>query len=207
MDCKQAVSLMHDLLDDDLDRECASKLKAHMLECPACREQFRELEQTERLLYGFNHRLQTTSDDLTARVMSVIPKPKKQSAFMIWVQRHPAVTVAAVFVLVMMTSALSMWNADKQLMVKGQDLNGVVIEGNKVIVPSGKVVAGSLTVHNGMAEVHGKVNGDVTVVDGKVYQASTAHISGSVKQIDEALSWLWYRVSNLFSSTNVAPNK
>ncbi|MCE5173512.1 polymer-forming cytoskeletal protein [Paenibacillus profundus] len=200
MDCKQAVSLMHDLLDDDLDRECAKELKAHMLECPACRERFRQLEEADRLLYGFNHRLQPTSDDLTDRIMSVIPKPRQQSALLVWVKRHPAITVAAVFVLVMMTSALSMWNADKQLMVKGAHLDGVVIENNKVIVPSDKVVAGDLTIHNGMAEVYGQVQGDVTVIDGKVFQASTANISGSVHQIDEALGWIWYQITNLFGS-------
>ncbi|SYX86336.1 putative transmembrane anti-sigma factor [Paenibacillus alvei] len=200
MDCKQAVSLMHDLLDDDLTPEYALELKQHMLACPDCRERFRQLEEMDTLLYSFNHRVQPVSDDLTARVMSVIPKPKQQSAFMLWVKRHPAITVAAVFVLVMMTSALSMWNADKQLMVKGADLNGVVVENNKVIVPSDKVISGNLTIHNGVAEVYGKVKGDVTVIDGKLYQASTANISGSVHQIDEALSWMWYQLTNLFGT-------
>ncbi|MCG7410813.1 polymer-forming cytoskeletal protein [Paenibacillus sp. ACRRX] len=205
MDCKQAVSLMHNLLDDDLERSCALDLKEHMLACPACRERFRQLEETEQLLYGFNHRLQPTTDELTERIMSVIPKPKKQSAMFKWVRRHPAITVAAVFVLVMMTSALSMWNADKQLLVKGQQLDGVVIQDNKVIVPNGKVVKGDLTIHNGLAEVYGEVEGNVTVVDGKVYQASTAHITGSVQQIDEAMSWIWYQISSLFPGNATAP--
>lgn len=204
MDCKQAVSLMHDLLDDDLERSCATELKEHMLACPACHEQFRQLESTERLLYGFNHRLQPPSNDLTDRVMAVIPKPKKQSALFIWAKRHPAITVAAVFVLVMMTSALSMWNSDQQLQVKGA-LDGVVIQDNKVIVPNGTVVKGDLTIHNGQAEVYGDVEGNLTVIDGKLFQASTAHITGSVQEIDEALDWLWYQISSLFAGGPALP--
>ena len=199
MDCKQAVSLMHDVLDDDLERSCAVELKEHMLACPACREQFRQLESTERLLYGFNHRLQPPTDDLSDRIMAVIPKPKQESAIFKWVKRHPAITVAAIFVFVMMTSALSMRNADHQLMVKGQ-LDGVIIENNKVIVPSDTVVKGNLTIHNGQAEVYGSVEGDLTIVDGKLYQASTANISGSVQEIDEALDWFWYQITNFFSN-------
>ncbi|MFD3271741.1 zf-HC2 domain-containing protein [Paenibacillus dendritiformis] len=205
MDCKQAVSLMHDLLDDDLDRECAVELKKHMLGCPACHERFRELEHTDRLLYGFNHRLQPVSEDLTDRIMSIIPKPKQRSAFSVWVKRHPAITVAAVFVLVMMTSWLSMWNSDKQLVVKGSNLDGVVIENNVVIVPPDKEVAGDLTIRNGAAEVYGKVKGDVTVIDGKLFQASTANISGSVHQIDEAISWIWYQITSLFGTRPDVP--
>ncbi|MGZ9586664.1 anti-sigma factor [Paenibacillus marinisediminis] len=205
MDCKQAVSLMHDLLDDDLERSCALELKEHMLACPACREQFRQLESTERLLYGFNHRLQPPADDLTDRIMAVIPKPKKQSPLFLWAKRHPAITVAAVFVLVMMSSALSMWNSDQQMLVKGSQLDGIILENNKVIVPSGKVVKGDLTIHNGEAEVYGEVEGNLTVVDGNLYQASTAHITGSVQQIDEALDWLWYQISSLFTRTASIP--
>lgn len=204
MDCKQAVSLMHDLLDDDLERTCAIDLKEHMLACPACHEKFRQLETTERLMYGFNHRLQPPAEDLKDRVMAIIPKPRQQSPLFLWVKRHPAITVAAVFIIVMMTSAISMFNADQQMMVKGQ-LDGVVIEKNKVIVPSGKVVKGDLTIHNGEAEVYGDVEGNLTVVDGKVYQASTAHISGSVQQINETLDWLWYQITSIFTGTPSNP--
>lgn len=205
MDCKQAVSLMHDLLDEDLERQCALDLKAHMLACPACRERFRQLEEAERLLYGFNHRLQPPSEDLTERIMVAIPRPqRKQSPMIAWVKRHPAITVAAVFFLVMTTSWLSMWNADKQLVVKGDQMN-IIIQDDKVIVPSGQVVNGDLTIHNGKAEVHGEVKGNLTVVDGQVYQASTAHISGSVQKIDEAFDWIWYQINSLFGSSAVAP--
>lgn len=199
MDCKQAVSLMHDLLDDDLEPENALELKQHMVSCPGCYERFGQLEATDRLLYRFNHRVQPVSDNLIERIMSMIPKPKQHSVFMLWVKRHPAITVAAVFVLIMMTSALSMWNADKQLMVKGSNLDGVVVKNNKVIVPPDKVISGNLTIHNGIAEVYGKVKGDVTVIDGKLHQASTANISGAVYQINEALDWMWYQLTSLFS--------
>jgi hypothetical protein len=57
-----------------------------------------------------------------------------------------------------------------------------------------------LTVSNGKANVLGDVEGNVTVIEGSFYQASTAHISGQVKTIDQALDWFWYKVTNSMSS-------
>lgn len=124
MDCKQAIALMHDLLDDDLHQDNAFELKKHMVTCPDCRKRFYQLEEADRLLYSFNHRIQPVSDDLTERVICIIPKSK--NAFMLWIKRHPACAIAAVFMLVILTCALSIWNADKQLIVKDIDLNEVM---------------------------------------------------------------------------------
>ncbi|MNO05927.1 Anti-sigma-W factor RsiW [compost metagenome] len=51
---------------------------------------------------------------------------------------------------------------------------------------------------NGEARVYGDVEGNVTVIDGSYYQASTAHIAGQVKSIDQTLDWIWYKVTDLF---------
>ncbi|UUZ82092.1 polymer-forming cytoskeletal protein [Paenibacillus sp. P26] len=88
-----------------------------------------------------------------------------------------------------------MWDEDQDLLVKGQDLQSVVIQGHTVLVPEGKTVAGDLTVEKGQVQVDGEVKGNVTVIDGSVNMASTAKISGQVKQIDEAFSWLWYKMN------------
>jgi len=202
MECKLAVSMMHDYLDDDLPEQQQRELKEHLLSCPDCRAKFKELEQTDMLMFSLMHQNPIASDDLVGRIMSSLPKVKKEKAFVTWIKRHPALTAASLFLVVMLMSTVTFWSPDRQLVVRGVDLDQVVIKGDTVIVPSGKIITGDLTIENGKAEVFGEVNGNVTVIDGSLYQASTAHISGQVKSIDQAVSWLWYKVTNMFSEVS-----
>lgn len=199
MECKLAVSMMHDYLDDDLPDQQQRELKEHLLSCPDCRVKFKELEQTDMLMFSLMHQNPVASDDLVSRIMDSLPKSKKEKRFVTWIKRHPALTAASLFLVVMLMSTVTFWSPDRQLVVRGVDLDQVIIKGDTVIVPSGKIISGDLTVENGKAQVYGDVNGNVTVIDGSLYQASTAHISGQVKSIDQAVSWLWYKVTNMFS--------
>ena len=201
MDCKQASSLMHDYLDDELSTDQALKLKDHFQGCPSCHVQFKELEQTEMMLFAtIKHSTFSPSDGLVDRILNQIPNErKKQQQWVTWIKRHPALTAAAVFLFVMLVSVLSFWDTDDQLIVKGVDLDQVIIKGNTVTVPSGTTIAGNLTVENGKAEIYGEVLGNLTVIDGSYFQASTAKISGHIKSIDQALDWIWYRITNTFT--------
>ncbi|GIP55851.1 MULTISPECIES: zf-HC2 domain-containing protein [Paenibacillus] len=200
MDCKQASSLMHDYLDEDLTHGQAVELKVHLKDCSACNERFKELEQTEMMLFAtIKHRSITAPDELVDRIMSKIPNQRKQQAWIGWIRKHPALTAAAMFLLVMLFSAVSLWESDDQLVVKTADLDQVIINGNTVTVPKGSTIAGNLTVENGKAEIYGDVQGNLTVIDGSYYQASTAHIAGEIKSIDQALDWIWYRITDMFT--------
>lgn len=199
MECKLAVSMMHDYLDDDLPEQQQRELKEHLLSCPECRTKFNELEQTDMLMFSLMHQTPVASEDLVGRIMNALPKSKKEKRFITWIKRHPALTAASLFIVVMLLSSVSFWNQDRQLVVRGSDLDQVVIKGDTVIVPSGKTISGDLTVENGKTQVYGEVNGNVTVIDGSLYQASTAHISGQVKSIDQAVGWIWYKVTSMFS--------
>jgi len=192
---------MHDYLDGDLPTEQARELKSHLDACPECRAAFRSLEETEMMLFAANRKMDTAtvSDDVTDRIMSFLPQPKKHSPAWNWVRRHPALTAAAAFILIMLGTSIGFWNADTQLVVKGSDLNRVQVEGNTVIVPEGTVVTGDLTVERGELKIYGEVEGNVTVIDGSAYQASTAHVAGQVKDIDQAFDWVWYKLGNIFS--------
>ncbi|HEY4390219.1 MAG TPA: zf-HC2 domain-containing protein [Paenibacillus sp.] len=200
MDCKHASTLMHDYFDGDLMHEQAVELKGHLNSCPACSARFQQLEQTEMKLFATlrNDRI-SAPDSLVSRIMSEIPSQRRQQPWLKMIKRHPALTAAAIFLVVMLFSAVSLMKADDQLIVKVGDLDQVVINGHIVTVPEGSTVTGNLTVENGKAEILGNVEGNLTVVDGSYYQASTAHISGKVKSIDQALDWIWYRISNAFS--------
>lgn len=200
MECKQAASMMHEYLDNDLPEDQALDLKSHLDICEDCRTRFNELEQTDMLLFAaVKNSLPSASDDVLERIMSKLPRQRKQQTWLKWVRRHPALTAAAVFLFVMLFSTLSLWQSDDQLVVKGADLDKVRIEGHTVIVPEGTAIAGDLTIENGDTKVYGEVEGNLTVIDGTLYQASTAKIAGNAKIIDQALDWVWYRITNTFT--------
>lgn len=204
MNCKVAIVWIHDYLDDELPINDMAELKAHLLSCPECRARFEQLERTEALAHNMmdTREVMDTSHSvqLRARIMSALPAKRRSSSFTRWIRNHPAITVAAIFALVMFSSFTAMWEQDTDLSVRGSDLSQVVIEGDTVTVPVGAHIKGDLTVSNGKANVLGDVEGNVTVIEGSFYQASTAHISGQVKTIDQALDWFWYKVTNSMSS-------
>lgn len=201
MDCKQASLFMHDYLDDELPLEQAKLLKQHLQECPSCQLKFKELERTEMMLFASIHQHSfVASDDLVGKILNKIPsqeRPKQE--WLKWFRRHPALTAIAMFVIVTFVGVFSLWDRDDQLVVKGSNLDQLIIQGNTVIVPENIKVAGNLTIENGKAEIYGEVEGDVTVIDGSYFTASTAKISGHIQSIDQALDWIWYRITNTFS--------
>jgi len=204
MDCKVAVAWMHEYLDGELDRHDAALLREHMRECGTCQARFDALSRTDALARALPVRAAPAG--LEARILAALPKARRRpAAWTGWVRRHPAISAAALFLVVMFSSFVTMWNQDRQLSVSGPDLDQVVIQGNKVIVPEGVEVAGDLTVVNGSAEVLGAVKGDLTVIDGNVMLASTAQIAGHVQEIDRAVDWAWYKLRSWFGTLAYGP--
>ncbi|XEC97761.1 zf-HC2 domain-containing protein [Paenibacillus tarimensis] len=211
MKCNVAIGWMHEYLDDDLPREDKIKLNEHLLACPECRKRFDELKRTEAfvhatlsdsadIMYNANTgHAETASAALTNRIIQQLPAKKRKPAWSRFVRNHPAVTVAVIFSLIMMTSFLAMWEEDSELIVRGTDLQNVVIAGNTVTVPAGIRINGDLTVENGTAEIHGEVKGNLTVIDGSLQLASTAKIIGENREINQALDWLWYKMTKTVS--------
>ena len=198
MDCKVAVKWMHDYLDGDLGREQAASLNRHMKECAGCRERLDALVRTEALFK--NAPDCQVPEGLEGRILRALPKSRRPTAWAGWVRRHPALSAAALFLVVMLTSFVAMWNQDRQLSVAGSDLDKLVIEGKTVIVPEGTELSGDLTITNGSAKVLGDVKGNLTVIDGNVTLASTAHIAGHVQEIDRAVDWAWYKLRSWFGT-------
>lgn len=198
MKCNVAVAYMHDYLDGGLPREQMKDLKDHIAGCAACEARLAELEKTDAFLRAMP--VHTASPQLTERIMGVIPKPRRTASWTQWVRRHPAMSAAAIFFVVMLSSFVAMWNQDQQLKVSGPDLEHVIIEGNTVTIPAGEKFNGDLVIENGSAQVLGDLEGNLTVVDGNVTLASTAHIAGQVKEIDRAVDWVWYKVSSWFGT-------
>lgn len=198
MECKKALPLMHEYLDGDLNGSAALQLKEHLLQCPECHGLFKELERTDAMVRSLA--ATAVPDQLSEQIMVSLPPVKRRNAWSQWVRRHPAVSVAAVFLAVMFGSFMSMWNQDNVLMVKSDDLQKLVFQGDTVIVPKGQTVEGNLTVQSGKLKVEGDVKGNLVVIDGTLNLASTAHISGQVTQVNEAMSWIWYKINAFVAS-------
>lgn len=197
MDCKEALQWIHEHLDGNLKQAEVLKLKQHLDRCEHCNQLFIELERTEAMVKSMPRH--SASDELTDRIMNALPQTPARRLGFDWLRRHPAISVASLFLIVMLSSFLSLWNQDTDMMVKGTDLDQVVIEGNTVRIPIGTTYNGNLVVRGGNVKIDGDVEGDITIVDGSYQMASTAHISGQIQEIDRALSWLWYKVNEFFS--------
>ena len=199
MDCKIAALWIHEYLDGELPHDRAESLRCHFRECPACRAHFDSLAQTEAFVRAIPP--VSAPDGLGSRIMAGLPKRRRPAAAWAgWVRRHPGLAAAALFVAVMLSSFAAMWNQDSQLTVSGPDLENVVVEGKTVVVPEGKVVSGDLTIVNGSVQVLGEVRGNLTVIDGEIMLASTAHIAGQAEEIHRAIDWAWYKVKSWFGT-------
>ncbi|MFC3771217.1 zf-HC2 domain-containing protein [Paenibacillus sp. GCM10012303] len=197
MNCKEAILLMHDHLDGNLNGPEAAELKKHLGTCPGCRERYAKLDKAGALVSSLKP-VPPPSHLTTAFIMQGLPAPAKRIVWMKWVRRHPAASVAAIFFVVMLGSFLSMWNQNTELVVHG-DMEQLVIRGHTVVVPEGKTVQGNLIIENGQVEVNGKINGNLTVIDGNYALASTAQISGDITSVNQAAEWIWYKVNQMIS--------
>lgn len=184
------IDLMHDYLDGDINSQEEQTLKMHLQTCEECQQYYQELTKTAAFIQSASH-LQAPPD-FVARTLDRLPKEKQRIKSRRWLQAHPFLTSASVFLLLMSTLLFSNFNNEQQFSFTKQP--GLVVEGETVIVPEGEIVIGNLIVRNGDLQIAGEVQGDVTVINGATYMASTGAIVGTSKEIDQAFEWLWYTI-------------
>ncbi|MFC6335201.1 zf-HC2 domain-containing protein [Paenibacillus septentrionalis] len=210
MNCKVAIEFIHQYLDGELENHQHEQLNTHLKQCESCMKTYEQLERTDALSRFAlqssmaNERKPAEVSNLKQSILAQLPSTRStqsKARFVRWLYRYPGLTAAAVFLAVMVISMFASWDQDAKLVISGsqEDLQYIVIEGNTVIVPEGIELTGDLVVENGIVEVKGAVSGDVTVIDGQMVLASTGHIAGQSKVIDQALDWFWYKVTSSFS--------
>lgn len=179
-------------LDGELNAVEKKELFAHFEECPACAAHYRELNKTVMFVQSTSHL--EAPPRMTDQIMQNLPSRKRKPGWRKWGRRHPIMAAAAIFVLLMSSSMMSIWNDQSagQIAVAGGENVEVDHEHGKVIVPEGEVVQGDLMVRNGEVEVHGEIQGDLTVINGEPYLASAGHVAGDIEDVDQALEWMWY---------------
>jgi anti-sigma factor RsiW len=206
LDCNhEASKLMHQYLDGDLSNEEEKKLRLHLEECEDCQKHFRELKRTITLLQSTEH-IEAPAN-FTANVMKKLPTEKKRLKYGRWIKAHPIITAAAIFLVFMMSGIFSSWNQDSELVVSKQE--NLVIKGDTVIVPEDVTVEGDLLVKNGNLVIKGTIDGNVTLINGKLIEnpieseglmASVGNVNGELKHVDQVFEWIWYNLKNFFSS-------
>lgn len=72
----------------------------------------------------------------------------------------------------------------------------LVVHNHTVTVPEGETVKGDVTVKNGKLIIKGKIDGDVTVVNGEKYMASAGQVTGQIEEINQLFDWTWYKMKS-----------
>jgi anti-sigma factor RsiW len=188
------VLYMHEYLDEEIDEHDEQMLKKHLQTCPKCQSYFHELEKAIALVQSTSH-IQAPSN-FTENVMARLPKERRRVGVNRWFRHHPLLTAASLFIILMTSSVLSTWNKDHEFSVTKQP--NLVVHNNTVIVPEGEVIKGDIMVRNGNLQIEGKVEGDVTVINGEIdgekYLASAGNVTGEIKEVNEVFEWIWYHV-------------
>ncbi|MCA0972401.1 zf-HC2 domain-containing protein [Halobacillus litoralis] len=209
MNCnKEAVALMHQYMDGDINKDDERRLRDHLQSCESCQSHFHELKRTTTLIG--NTRPASAPKDFTANVMANLPKQKKRKNYARLFQRHPMLTAAAVFFILMFSGIFSAWNQDQQVTVSKQE--NLEIKEDVVIVPEGVTVNGDLTVRNGDLRIEGKIDGNVTIINGDILDgkpdgsieneldSSTLRAyTGELTEVNEIYEWMWYQTKSIVS--------
>ncbi|WP_209125167.1 anti-sigma factor [Alkalihalobacillus sp. BA299] len=189
------VSLLHKYLDGEAPDKERKELYEHLKQCEDCNRHYKELKRSIAFVQSSSHI--SAPKDFTMNVLNQLPTSRKTSTHIWkkWVRRHPFLVAAALFLVFMSSSILSIWNYQEgQLMVTGAGNLQIDNETGTVVVPEGEVIEGDLTIRNGKLEIAGEVKGSVLLINSEQYLASAGSVSGEVKEINQVLEWTWYHI-------------
>lgn len=189
---KHVVHYMHAFLDGEITNEEEQIMNEHLKACEECRGLFAELEQTVTLFEGIG--AIEAPAGFVSGVTARLPKQTIKKGPAKWFRQHPFMVAAAMFLLLMSASFFTSFENEQQFSFTKQP--NIVVEGETVVVPAGETVVGDMVVKNGDLRIEGEVDGNVTVIRGSKYMASTAVITGSSEEINEMFDWLWYKIKS-----------
>ena len=187
---EQIVHYIHAYLDEEISFDEEQELKKHLKECSACQELMTSMSEAVTFLESAIPIQAPTG--FVEGVMNRLPKEKSQVSVQRWLRSHPLMAAVALFFLLMSVTVFSNFSNDQQFSVTKQP--NLIIEGETVLVPENEIVKGDIVVKNGELHVEGEVEGNVTVINGSKYMASTAVVTGNIEEIDKAFDWLWYKI-------------
>lgn len=201
MQCEASVfdELMNKVLDGEATKEEERVFQGHLEECESCKEEYELLLETLKELQLQNNNIKAPKG-FTEAVMSKLPKEKQQMKWKRWMQRHPALTAAAIFMFFMAASVFTSYNQQDLAVVKGEGNLQIKKAERVVVVPAGETIKGDLVVENADVRIEGRVEGDVTVIKGNQYLASAGEVTGHSQEIGQVVEWVWYKLKSLVST-------
>ncbi|GEL77633.1 zf-HC2 domain-containing protein [Tenuibacillus multivorans] len=214
MACNQSSeNELHRYLNRELNQEEENQLKRHLMECQNCQEHYRELKRLDGQL-NFLPEIDAP-DDLKHNIMHQLPQDPKVKKFSKIVREHPFIAAAVVFFIAMFSSTLTQYHTNQQIFVSSEE--GVIKEGNRVIIPEGEVIEGDFTVKNAELVLEGKIQGNLTLVNSQVVSmhehqdnflnSVSHHVGGTVTEIDQYFVWVYHKIEHEFKNivTFVSP--
>ncbi|WP_342528899.1 zf-HC2 domain-containing protein [Chryseomicrobium sp. FSL W7-1435] len=196
------IDLMHAYLDGEIHPEQEQELKLHLKNCEACQAHMHELSDVVAFMKSAQP--VTPPPDLTSTIMASLPKRNVSAGPQSWFRRYPIVTAAAVFLVFMSAMFFGNFSDDQQFAFTKAD--NIVVEGDTVVVPEGEVIEGDFMVRNGDIRVEGTIEGNLTVINGRIINAdeiessslmaSTAVVTGEIEEIDRIFEWLWFKIKS-----------
>jgi anti-sigma factor RsiW len=193
---EEMILYMHDYLNGELSKDREEELKKHIQSCQNCQKHYQELKKTDAFIKSAGNIF--APDGFTSAVLARLPQEKKKIKFQRWLRSHPMLAAAVLFIILMAGSVFSVWNDQQEFsFTKNPHL---LVKNHTVIVPKGEVVKGDLVVKNGNVRVEGKVEGNVTVINGKKYMASTSNVSGNIEEINQIYDWIWFKIKGVGKS-------
>ncbi|WP_085520696.1 zf-HC2 domain-containing protein [Tuberibacillus sp. Marseille-P3662] len=196
---KTYISLIQKMLDGDTSEEEKQDIHNHISYCEPCRRYYDEMSLVDRQLHSLSHQTgDKPSQNFTDQVMQQLPKEDHNKRFRQWLKRHPMVSAAAVFLVLMMGYIFSMWvDRPFNAYVQGEGQLQYA-SANTVIVPEGETIKGDLVVENGHVDVKGQVSGDVILIKNSTLKASAGSVAGDIEEVNQIMEWVWYNLKDAF---------
>lgn len=195
MNCKKAIEMMHDYLDD-INKKCSNELQRHQEYCKSCKSIFEELKMTDKKLK--NKVNEELTCDFVDNIIKEISGKKRTQKINIFSRKYPAIFAASIFLILFSISLISYIIPDDELKIVSENQQDLIVSGSEVIIPVGEEIEGDILIENGDLNIQGAVSGNVTVVNGELLLASVDNIDGNTNQIDRFFEILWYRIKNLW---------
>ncbi|TCP57862.1 anti-sigma factor RsiW [Tumebacillus sp. BK434] len=196
MSCQEhSEELLHRYLDEEMSVAERTDFEAHLAACERCLTHFTEVGSTiQRLEGGEWHKAPAGfTESVLAKLEHVAP-PRRN-----W--RVPIMKYSGIAAAVLLVFGLgASFATPEEFALQANHTDGLIITDGKVIVPEGSEYNGDLVIQNGDIEVRGKVNGNVTALNGQVHLARSAgaDISGEVAEVDEAFEKIGYYLKEIF---------
>ncbi|MGP4074028.1 hypothetical protein ACTWQB_16050 [Piscibacillus sp. B03] len=197
---------LHRLLIHELSHDEENCLKKHLMECKECQGHYQELKKVDQQLSELQE--VEAPKNLKQNILNQLPKDSKVKKVSKTVKEHPLISAAVVFFVMLFTSTMSSFHSNQQLSLSKHE--GVITEGDRVIIPEGQVIEGDFIVRNAEVVLEGKIKGNLTLVNSQIIETGahydyrvanwTHHVEGKVVEIDQYFAWMYHRAENEFKN-------